>query len=173
MFKEKPIRGEKQKARKLNCADVFKKNNLLVKLKNYNFDHMDCKTSLWLRKKLPIGKKASSIELMQSLGNFFSIVLEVTFPREAYRRKKTAIYWLEEHFDTISMFCEQNVVQIEIGGNIYHLQSVTQTIPWEQSNKESSSDLIRDDDIAPDNEGSFALDLMGDDNLEDYTFLWF
>ena len=40
-------------------------------------------------------------EVFLRLGWFFSSTLHLIFPREAYRRKSTTIYWLNQHFDQI------------------------------------------------------------------------
>ena len=86
-------------ARRLTHGQIQEEKIYRLRIIKRHFVPELSKIYLYMKSKIP--DIYVPHEVFLRLGWFFSSTLHLIFPREAYRRKSTTIYWLNQHFDQI------------------------------------------------------------------------
>ena len=95
-----PITLTRKTARKTPFKEADVERAFLQRMKAENIDLTETETYKWFRSKLgkPVWSNTSS------LGRLLSSLMHIEFPREAYRRANTTIYWFHCHWSDITLF---------------------------------------------------------------------
>ena len=96
-----------------NEVDTEKK--YIDKMKDLNFNVDQSIANLWLTSIFP--ESPLKHNTITSVAKVFSLLLKRIFPREAYRRRKSCIFWLEENIADIMALCSENKISIIYGNN--------------------------------------------------------
>lgn len=98
-----PIINIRRKSRRRNVVkEVDVERAFLQKMKAENIDLKDTEAYKWFADKL--GKP--TMNQTTALGRLLSDLMHIEFPREAYRRSGTTIYWFNEHWSDITHFLQ-------------------------------------------------------------------
>ena len=97
----------------------FREEIVLNEIRRRNFLYPICPFFTWIKRIIP--EKKLKMTLFTGLARFFSIKLNLVIQREHYRRKITAVYWLNQHFDQIQQYIQQHRIKIGYDENEYQL----------------------------------------------------
>ena len=104
------IRPPRAVARILPHGKVQEEIAYMSMLKEKHFIPEFSKIYQYMKRKIPA--PVVSHEVFLCLGWFFSSIFHIQFPREAYRRKTTTIYWLNQIFNQIMNYLHTHQVSI-------------------------------------------------------------
>ena len=97
----------------------FREEIVLNEIRRRNFLYPISEFYVWIKRIIP--EKKLKLTLFTGLARFFSIKLNLIIQREHYRRKITAVYWLNQHFDQIQQYIQQHRIKIGYDDNEYQL----------------------------------------------------
>ena len=101
---------QRQKSRHLREGIYVEEQNLLQEMTRRNFLYRISPIYALIKRNIP--NKKLSYKLFRGLGWFFSIQLNIPFPREYYRRKGSCIFWLQLDYQEIKEFMRQHILSI-------------------------------------------------------------
>ena len=96
--------------RKLNQGEKQEEQIYQLRIQHRHFLPEFSQIYQYMKSKIP--EPVVPHEVFLCLGWFFASNLHLNFPREAYRRKTTTIYWLNQHYDQIMNFFHTHEVKI-------------------------------------------------------------
>ena len=95
-----PITIRRKSPRKCPVKEADVERSFLQRMKAENIDLKETEAYKWFTEKL--GKPVWCD--MSALGRLISDLMNIEFPREAYRRANTTIYWFNENWSDITHF---------------------------------------------------------------------
>lgn len=103
------LKVESREKRRILEHGENKSEELYIKqINDLRFDPDISLANAWLCNVFKISKPKHA--LVNAVAKFFSGVLKIKYPREAYRRRKCCIYWLESILPLIMNYCFKNKV---------------------------------------------------------------
>ena len=95
-----PVTIVRKTARKNIINEVFVEQVFIQRMKAENINLKETEAYKWFVDKL--GKPI--LTTTSALGRLISNLTNIQFPREAYRRTSTTIYWFHKNWSTIKLF---------------------------------------------------------------------
>lgn len=133
-----PIKQSKSSRRKLDTNENEAEMLYIKEMEKCKFSPDTSIANAWLCTNFDI--KKPSHQLISSVATFFSMILHVNFPREAYRRRKGCLFWLEKNLPFILNACiKLDIVVINEKGTKIKLKN--QLIKEKNSKKEVKHDM--------------------------------
>ena len=122
--KGQPLFGMRARRRTLDNGIFRTEREQCQMLIRTRFDEERSYAMDWLRKSLPADFspwRASKMRMstIRSVAIFFSMFLDIPIPREAYRRKRNCVFWLDQNIVEIDEACRNYSLQVMKGTKTY------------------------------------------------------
>ena len=89
--------------RKHEISEVESEKKFINEIRMNNFKPNEAPINTWIMGIFNI--KKTNHQLISSVAKFFSLLLQINLPREAYRRRMCCIYWLMKNVEQIFWAC--------------------------------------------------------------------
>ena len=108
--------------------EVSYENHFLQELSKKEFSPEKAVSSAWLSSLF--SHEGLKHDIVSPFCKLFSILLNISFTREIYRRKKCCIYWLEQNLPAIRNFLLENTIECVYNDTVI---KITPPVLWKES----------------------------------------
>ena len=141
-----PITDGRAKRRNLKESEEIIEQKYINKMQKSGFLYTHSSAAKWMGSIVRISKPSHFTTY--SIAKFFSMLLDLNLTREAYRRRESCLFWLEEKLDVILKCCsEKTIFAISNQGKIHKFISMSKSelnIEPNQMNSKESDDTTKE-----------------------------
>ena len=140
----RPLKSKRAKARVMEEGEKEAEKKFLKKSGIEQFDPKNCSAYNFMAKML--SSRCVNWNNARGFAELMSIVLNIEFTRESYRRFGTCMLWIDTNFDSIMDYISKNKVEVILySGKIRKLTPLTKDASKQKpDNSDKQSDILKE-----------------------------
>ena len=111
----------------LEVNEIQQEKIFLQKIAEVGFNPDTCTAGKWL--SMILQEPSLRHSTIISFAKFFSILLNLKFPREVYRRKRCCLFWIEQNLKKIDSLLKVNFIQCVYNQRVFNIAAPSVIVP--------------------------------------------